>query len=138
MAAAARGELDGVVSSLNLDMLGVGERLAVRRSSDGTWDVISATLAGTLVGATPISETPLPPSSDHWSFHEAGIPSAQLTREPDNAWHTPGDTIDRIDPVSLDESEEAAASLVQGALDHFASGRLQGGLVTDEAQTAVQ
>lgn len=41
-------------------------------------------------------------TSDHWSFTKAGLPAARLGSLPFDGYHSPGDTVDVIDPGQLD------------------------------------
>jgi hypothetical protein len=59
------------------------------------------------------------PASDHWAFHELGVPSAQLTRVPDLEWHSDGDLSDRFDDAALDDAETVATRLIEGACEEL-------------------
>jgi Zn-dependent M28 family amino/carboxypeptidase len=63
----------------------------------------------------PIAETDLYAASDHWAFHEVGIPSAQFTREPDPEWHSVADQPDRFGEAELADAETLAARLLREA-----------------------
>jgi aminopeptidase YwaD len=115
-AAATRGELSRIVGCLNFDMLGVGDRFAVRRVPGSLWQRAADELPPFSAGGLCISQTELSASSDHWAFHEAGVPSAQLTREPDDDWHSPYDQIARFSASDLADAEEVAARTVDAAL----------------------
>jgi Zn-dependent M28 family amino/carboxypeptidase len=111
-AAGTSGELDHCRAALNLDMVAFGSRFAVRCVDGSPWRRAAQRLPAQTDEGTPITHTDLYRSSDHWAFHEVGIPSAQLTREPDGEWHSPGDRADRISRSALDEAESVAAALI--------------------------
>ena len=111
-AAGTSGELAGCRAALNLDMVAVGDRFAVRCTPDSPWDRAAQALPAQTRAGTPIVRTELYQSSDHWAFHEAGITSAQLTREPDSEWHVPGDLAERVQAAALDEVESVAIALI--------------------------
>jgi aminopeptidase YwaD len=112
-AAGTNGELSACRASLNLDMVAVGARFAVRSVPESFWAQAAEQLPGHSPGGVPIVRTELYPASDHWAFHEVGIPSAQLTREPDLEWHSPGDRIGRFDHSDLDDAEAVAVALIE-------------------------
>lgn len=112
-AAGTSGELGHCRAALNLDMVAVGDRFAVRCTPGSPWDHAAQRLPSHTDAGTPIARTDLYQSSDHWAFHEAGVPSAQLTREPDGAWHLPGDLAERVHPGALDEAESVAIALIE-------------------------
>jgi hypothetical protein len=120
---AAEGALSRIVACLNLDMVAVGERFSIRRSHGPPWEGTAEAISNSFGSTLPIGETGPMPSSDQWAFHEAGIPSAQLTREPDPAWHSPEDVSERFGAEELDEAEQIAAALLLETLARCADGR---------------
>ena len=107
------GQLSRVRACLNLDMLGLGETFAIRRPEGSLWARVAESVGDRSDEGIPICQTPSYPSSDNWSFHEAGIPSAQLTREGDGRYHTPGDVPSRLVARDLEDAEELAARLIE-------------------------
>ncbi len=103
-----------IAGCLNLDMVGVGSRFALRRDEGSLWADAAAHLRR---GRARVSlvETGAVPSSDQWAFHELGIPSAQLTREPDPAWHGADDYVGRYGEAELDEAGDLAIALLKTA-----------------------
>jgi hypothetical protein len=97
------GELTGC---LCLDMLGVGDELKLRAPQAGCWYQ-----AGWDLGGESFLHRELP-SSDHWVFHQIGLPSAQLTRQSDPHYHSPRDNSDRILAETLVESARVASNLI--------------------------
>jgi aminopeptidase YwaD len=91
---------------LCLDMLGVGDTLKLRAPKGGIWAIAGHELRGESFLNREL------PSSDHWVFHEAGLPSAQLTRQVDPHYHSPYDTSSRISREALGESVEVACKLL--------------------------
>jgi aminopeptidase YwaD len=109
------GELTRIAACLNLDMVGVGEKFSVRRADDSLWVRAAGAVGRSSPAGLPIGEAGAMPSSDHWAFHELGVPSAQLTREPDHPWHSRGDITDRFSDAELDDVEAVAARLLEAA-----------------------
>jgi hypothetical protein len=107
---AETGALARIRGCLNFDMVGVGDRFSLRCERESLWS-LGASATGALATDDMMA------SSDHWAFHELGIPSAQLTRVPDPEWHTAGDTPDRFTDAALDEAEAVAISLLRSASD---------------------
>jgi hypothetical protein len=117
----ASGELQRIGACLNLDMVAVGDRFSVRRPDSSLWARAVSAMEHVSPAGLPIRESGAMPSSDHWAFHEFGIPSAQLTREPDEAWHSHGDTANRFSESDLDDAEAVAARLLEVARKELAS-----------------
>ncbi len=115
-AASTQGTLGSCRASLNLDMVAVGERFAVRCMPDsGCWALAFERLPKRSPAGVEVARTGLYAASDHWAFHEVGIPSAQLTREPDSAWHSGADTSDRFGGAELNDAEAVAVALIDAA-----------------------
>jgi hypothetical protein len=100
------GELGRLVAAVNLDSIARGERLEVIAS-----DELRPHLEG-LAG----SVSPQLPGSDHWPFVQAGVPSVALTVHPYAEYHTPAETIDRVDAQKLDTAVDLASALVERLL----------------------
>jgi aminopeptidase YwaD len=110
---ATTGELGRIAACMCLDMVGVGDQFSVRRADDSIWARAAGAVGKSSPGGLPIGETSAMPASDHWAFHELGIPSAQLTRIPDLEWHSDGDLSDRFDDADLDDAEAVATRLLE-------------------------
>jgi hypothetical protein len=106
------GALASCRACLNLDMVAVGERFAVRCVTNSSWARAFERLPSQSAAGVPIVRTDLYAASDHWAFHEIGIPSAQLTREPDSAWHSREDSSNRFGETELDDAETVAVMLI--------------------------
>jgi Zn-dependent M28 family amino/carboxypeptidase len=100
------GHLHEIEACLCLDMLGVGDTLKLRAPKDGLWHQAGLGFRGEAFLHREL------PSSDHWVFHQIGLPSAQLTRQPDPNYHSPRDTSDRILPQTLAEGGSVACDLL--------------------------
>jgi Zn-dependent M28 family amino/carboxypeptidase len=101
-AARTSGTLGAIKAMILLDM--VGDRsLNLRRDTNSTpWltDIIWAT-ARRLGHAAHFLDEPLPVEDDHMHFVRAGIPSVDLIDLDYPAWHTAGDTLDKVSARSL-------------------------------------
>jgi aminopeptidase YwaD len=113
--AAMTGELGECEAVLNLDMVAVGKHFSLRRCPDSLWAEVGSALPAASEAGVPIAETDLYAASDHWAFHEVGIPSAQFTREPDPEWHSVADQPDRFGEAELADAETLAARLLREA-----------------------
>ncbi len=111
---ATAGELSHVRACLNFDMVGVGERLSLRCEPGSIWSRAAD------ADHNELTTDDMMASSDHWAFHELGVPSAQLTRVPDPAWHTADDSHDRVSDVALAEAESTAIALLETASELIA------------------
>jgi aminopeptidase YwaD len=107
------GEISRISACLNLDMLGCGGNFAVRRSEGSVWVDVASAIGCLSAGGVDITQTSSYPSSDHWAFHEAGVPSAQLTREGDPCYHTPDDLPTRLRGHDLDDAEDIAIRMIE-------------------------
>lgn len=105
-------EQERVVAYFNMDMIGSEDAGAeyplgglIMYTVDGEKNTVTdfgAASAVKMIGEMlPYGEEG---RSDHWSFHEAGIPAATFIHSPLEPWyHQPEDTIDRIDKEKLEE-----------------------------------
>jgi aminopeptidase YwaD len=100
------GRVEEIEACLCLDMLGVGDTLKLRAPKDGLWYQAGLDFRGELFLHREL------PSSDHWVFHQIGLPSAQLTRLSDPNYHSPRDTSGRILPGILVEGAGVACGLL--------------------------
>ena len=103
LAAMAPTVRQSIMAMINLDTvgrLGNGKLLALNCNSAREWShIINGCSYVTGVKATPISQTL--DSSDQMSFIESGIPAVQLFTGAHADYHSPGDTIDKIDFAGL-------------------------------------
>jgi aminopeptidase YwaD len=106
-----------VVACLCLDMLGVGDTLKLRAPKGGLWHE-----AGLQIHGEAFLHREMP-SSDHWVFHEVGIPSAQLTRQVDPEYHSSRDISSRIRSATLSESVSVASRLIDEVAPRLNFGR---------------
>lgn len=102
--AAAReaGTLTGVKAMILLDMVGERNIRLLKDASSTSWltDLIWDT-ARTLGHARHFADGYTAVDDDHIPFINAGIPAVDLIDLDYPAWHTAGDTIDKIDPQSM-------------------------------------
>jgi hypothetical protein len=61
------------------------------------------------------------PSSDHWAFHEANIASVQFTGLPYPFYHQDADTMDRFEPIIMEETEKFAMALLYSLFEDLKS-----------------
>jgi hypothetical protein len=106
------GALPRVAACLNFDMVGVGDAFHLRCAASSIWAQLGAGLRKAKPVDVALRVVPATAASDHWSFYEAGVDSAQLTRVSDPRYHCPTDTEDRVAAAALDEAEDLAAALV--------------------------
>ncbi|MGD6796070.1 M28 family peptidase [Metabacillus indicus] len=128
-------EADRIVAHFQMDMIGSkdagGDNPAgglIMYTIDGKKNLV--TDLGASAGARTAAAEVIPYGklgrSDHQPFHELGIPAALFIHSPVEEWyHTPADTIDKIDKNKLQETAEiVGASVYQiarpdtPALDH--------------------
>ncbi len=108
----ARSErVRGLRAMLNLDMVGVGERLLVGNTGSDRRVVESALDAARRLGVR--LEARRMGSSDHVSFERAGVPAAMLHRPEDPNYHSPLDTPDRVRADLLDPVARLAAEVLR-------------------------
>jgi aminopeptidase YwaD len=103
-------ERNALRAMLNIDVVGLDADLLLIGSDDMT---DTARIAGEAIGIDARrGEVPNGAGSDHASFIEAGVPAVFFYRN-DDLIHTAQDSIDRIDPASLEDTIEIAyATLV--------------------------
>lgn len=103
-------------AAIVLDMVGVGDRLAVRSLSSTPQPLARDVLNR----ARSLRQRPyyLPDRglSDHRELTLAGIPSVWLQRRLDRCWHRPCDTADRLSRRHLADAARVTASAARAAL----------------------
>ncbi len=104
--AVSREVLDGVTAMLNLDMVGVGERLMI----GGTASVV--TVAKTAAPTLEVMEDSL---SDHTNFQQAGVPGLFFWRGMEPNYHQPTDRV--INPPLLEDNVRQALAVIARLLE---------------------
>lgn len=111
-----RGGRRHIRAAIVLDMVGVGDRLAVR----GLARTPPPLARDVLNRARSLRQRPyyFPDRglSDHRELTLAGIPSVWLQRRFDGCWHRACDTADRVSPRHLADSARVTASAARAAL----------------------
>jgi len=96
-----------VAGMVNMDMVGRGALVIGSSSSDGRLVEVGGRAAARLglsVGRFRLGQ------SDHVSFERAGIPTLFIHTGDDPAIHTPGDTVDRLEPQKMADAARLAAA----------------------------
>ncbi len=111
-AAFASERKQGVVTMINLDMVGWGERLMLGNSPGRDEAMVNAAMQvaqrlGIQVNRFRAS------GSDHVSFERQGIPTVFFHRGVDPGYHRPTDVPANIDPRHLEEAARLLVALVQ-------------------------
>ncbi|MDR5683937.1 MAG: M28 family peptidase [Armatimonadota bacterium] len=101
----------GVVGMINLDMVGVGERLLIGNGG-GDPRLVEAGLEAARAMGIRIEQRRMG-ASDHVAFERAGIPVAFLHRPDDPNYHTPQDTADKVRPELLDPVVRLAVAIAR-------------------------
>lgn len=100
-----------VVGMVNMDMVGKGAGLLV--GNEGS-DVSAVDLAERIARRLGLQVRRFKlGQSDHVSFEQAGVPAVFITTGDDDAIHTPGDVVDRLDPTFVATAATLAASVAQ-------------------------
>jgi Zn-dependent M28 family amino/carboxypeptidase len=95
---------------INLDMIGVGNTLSI-----GTLDGANTTLrdytgAKATAMSMPWQFFTAGANSDHTYFAQVGVPASFLSQGPDPYYHTSQDTLDKIQPATLEANGELATA----------------------------
>ena len=100
-----------VIAMLNLDMVGVGERLRL----GGSPELIS--LASELAGNLGLRPEQIPPDqaggSDHVNFLRENIPALFFWRPDDPAYHTANDRPENVEPARVEEVGRLALAVLE-------------------------
>ncbi|WHZ58210.1 M28 family peptidase [Metabacillus hrfriensis] len=115
-------EADRIVAHFQMDMIGSkdagGDNPAgglIMYTIDGKKNLVTdlAAAAGARTAAAEVIPYGQLGRSDHQPFHELGIPAALFIHSPVEPWyHTPADTIDKIDKNKLQEAAEIVGASV--------------------------
>jgi glutaminyl-peptide cyclotransferase len=102
---ALSGDLKRVKAMILADMIGPSD-LKIKRDTGSTrrlTDLIWATAAGLGYGSIFTSESTTVGGDDHFSFIRRGVPGCDIIDfdVQTTYWHTPEDTLDKVDPRSL-------------------------------------
>ncbi|MCM3668117.1 M20/M25/M40 family metallo-hydrolase [Mesobacillus maritimus] len=115
-------DADRIVAHFQMDMVGArdagGDHPAgglIMYTIDGKKNLV--TDLGSAAGARTAADTVIPYGqlgrSDHQPFHELGIPAALFIHSPlESTYHTPDDTLDKIDKNKLQEAAEIVGASV--------------------------
>lgn len=109
------GQCIGMINIDTVGRLGRKKLLVLGAGSAREWPHIFRG-AGFVTGVEVETVSEELDSSDHKSFHDAGIPAVQLFSGPHPDYHRPSDTQDRIDPEGLLK----AASVAKEAIEYLA------------------
>jgi len=95
---------------VNLDMIAVGDFLQIGNIGGG-----GDTLEDYTEGKATAMGMPWEPftaicNSDHCYFEQVGVPSVFITQRPDPYYHTSEDTLDKIQPATLEANGELATA----------------------------
>ncbi|GHI00378.1 M28 family peptidase [Neobacillus kokaensis] len=115
-------DADNIVAHFQMDMIGSkdagGDNKAnglIMYTIDGKKNLVTdlASAAGARTALAEIVPYGQLGRSDHQPFHELGIPAALFIHSPLEPWyHTPADTIDKIDKQKLQETAEIVGASV--------------------------
>jgi hypothetical protein len=109
LSAADRARLRGFVS---VDMVGVGSQLYARTMGIGPMGFCNELMSFASTHGIYLPYLVSGSSSDHEPFEKAGLPAVWLEYKDDPYYHTPQDSIDKIDPAYI----ELTGSLLLGFL----------------------
>lgn len=99
------------LACLAIDTVGAGGPLILRAGSDSVWATLGRRQDRQIGIVAAVA------ASDHWSFHEAGIPSAQLTRLGDENIHSAADIAGNVADALVEESLCVSEALLSSALN---------------------
>ena len=98
------------IGMINLDMVAVGDFLQIGNIGGGG-DTLEDYAEGkaTAMGMPWVSFT-ASCNSDHCYFEQVGVPAAFITQRPDPYYHTSEDSLDKIQPATLEANGELATA----------------------------
>jgi hypothetical protein len=110
LSAADRARLRGFIS---VDMVGVGSQLYARTMGIGPMGFCNELMSFASTHGIYLPYMQSGSSSDHEPFEKAGLPAVWLEYKDDPYYHTPQDSIDKIDPAYI----ELTGSLLLGFIN---------------------
>lgn len=105
---------------VNLDVTGTGDTIEAIGDAALTEEAVQA--AESLGLAARATSEPPGTSSDHASFRRVGVPVIFFASDDFSTIHTPGDTVDTINPELHDQIGDLAYELITEYLERFAGG----------------
>ncbi len=97
----SKQDLKKIAAMINLDMVGVGDQLAIYKESEGAKPFVADLVEKYLEQFGIDHLTGVNTQSDHVPFAEYGLSSVYLNYETDPYYHTVSDTIDKINPENI-------------------------------------
>jgi glutaminyl-peptide cyclotransferase len=102
---ALSGDLKRLDAMILADMIGPSDLRLKRETNSAKWltDIIWTTASRLGYGTVFIDESFPEPADDHISFRRRGVAASDIIdfEVQDTYWHTPQDTLDKVDPRSL-------------------------------------
>lgn len=108
-----RGRLDRVKNVVNLDMVGFGDHLQITVAPETCKRRIQEVFSGLKEKVRFEYNSQVLPVSDHYPFHEEGIPVVMFLGWPYEDYHQSTDGWDKIDSGMVQSTAEAAAAAVR-------------------------
>ena len=102
-------EQRSLVGMVALDRVGVGDVVPVGSVEDGDPLRVELARAARRTGVPVVLEAGQK-SSDHWSFVRVGLPGVRLGSTPYPGYHSPGDTVDVVEPAQLERTARVVLS----------------------------
>ena len=102
-------EQRSLVGMVALDRVGVGDVVPVGSVEDGDPQRVELARAARRTGVPVVLEAGQK-SSDHWSFVRVGLPGVRLGSTPYPGYHSPGDTVDVVEPAQLERTARVVLS----------------------------
>ena len=98
------------IGMINLDMVGVGDTLQIGNVGLSAEDLKVYTYEKAEAWALAPEYFTAGSNSDHYYFEVVGVPVAFITQDPDPYYHTPEDSLDKIQLSTLEVNGELATS----------------------------
>jgi len=95
---------------VNLDMIGVGDTLSIGTLDGANTNFRDYTGAKATAMRMPWQFFTAGTNSDHTYFAQVGVPASFLSQGPDPYYHTSQDTLDKIQPATLEANGELATA----------------------------
>ena len=100
-AARAGGRLKDIRAMILVDMIGDRDLRILRETNSTGWLTDAIWNAAKRAGRREFVDEPLDVKDDHLSFLKAGVPAVDIIDLDYPAWHTEGDTLDKVSAESL-------------------------------------